>query len=710
MTADPTRTHSYNLGDLLELVAASVPDRVAVVAGDVRYTFAEFDRRTNQVARMLLDQGLEPGAKVAIYSWNRAEWAELFFGCFKARVVPINVNYRYVAHELRYVLENSDAEVVVFERGFADVMAEVAPELPALRATLVIEDGSSGDVGDARSYEEAVTAASPEPFDNGRSGDDLYFLYTGGTTGMPKGVMWRHEDLFFAALSSGLGPEPISSPEEITQRSLPEEFARPSLIIAPLMHGAAQWGMCNMLYAGAGVVLYTGHGLDPHEVWSLAEREHCMGITLVGDAMARPLADALADGTRSYDLSGLFRIGSGGGVFSPAVQGQLKELIPHVRCGRQLRRLRDRRRRHERRGRRPPVRREPRAQRARRASSGRSGPARSACSPAAGTSRSATTRTRPRPRRPSRPTPTACAGRSPATTPPSTTTAWSRCSAGARSASTPAARRSTPRRSRRRSRATPTCSTPSWSACPTSAGASGWPRWSSPGRAPRPTLEDLSRALPAHPRRLQGPPPGHLRGADQAVTGRQGRLPLGQGPGDAGGGGVTVDLGLSADQESIQELFDGFFANESPPEVARAAEPLGFDRSLWARSCELGAPGMGVAESAGGGGAGLADLVVVAESLGRAIAPVPLVEHLVAARAAARCRRGGRRGARRPCRCDPPTPTAAGGCAPAGAVADVVIGVDGDELVAVRSTPPGDGPRNHGRRPARRPVRPRRRP
>ena len=327
-TVTPTRT--YNLGDLLEIVSASVPDRLAVVAGDVRYTFAEFDRRTNQVARMLLDLGLEPGTKVAVYSWNRAEWAELFFGAAKARVVAVNVNYRYVAHELEYVLENSDAEVVVFERGFAPVMAQVGPKLSKLRATVVLEDGTGHDGGGAKSYTELVDAQSGDALGNQRSNDDMYFLYTGGTTGMPKGVMWRHEDLFFAALSAGLGPEPVTSPEQIVERSLPEEFARPSLLIAPLMHGAAQWGMGNMLFAGAGVALYTEHGLDAHAVWELADREKCMGITLVGDAMARPLADALADGTRTYDLSGMYRIGSGGGVFSPAVQGQLKELIPHV--------------------------------------------------------------------------------------------------------------------------------------------------------------------------------------------------------------------------------------------------------------------------------------------------------------------------------------------------------------------------------------------
>ena len=329
MTAS-TRPPTYNLGDMLQLVAAEVPDRPAIVAGDVRYTFAEFDRRTNQVARMLLDQGLEPGAKVAVYSWNRAEWAELFFGAFKARVVPINVNYRYVAHELAYLLENSDSEVVIFERGFASLMAEVAPELAMLRATVVLEDGDEGDVGEALSYDEVAGAQPDGPLDIERSSDDLYFLYTGGTTGMPKGVMWRHEDVFLAAMSAALGPDPITEPTAVLERLLPAELAKPSLVMAPLMHGAAQWGMCNMLFAGGGVVLYTSRGLDPHEVWDLAEREKVMGITLVGDAMGRPLADALAEDRRTYDLSNLFRIGSGGGVFSPAVQEQLKLLIPHV--------------------------------------------------------------------------------------------------------------------------------------------------------------------------------------------------------------------------------------------------------------------------------------------------------------------------------------------------------------------------------------------
>ena len=327
MSTDRSRT--YNLGDLLELVAAGVPDRLCIVGGDTRLTFAEFDRRTNQVAQMLIGLGCEPGAKVAVYAWNRVEWAEMFFGSFKARVIPINVNYRYVAHELEYLFDNSDSEVVIFERGFAPVIEEIRSTMTKVRTFVVLEDGTDHPTPWAESYDALVAAQSDASFDNGRSNDDLYFLYTGGTTGMPKGVMWRHEDIFFAALSSALGGA-ISTPEEIAERSLPAEFALPSLIIAPLMHGAAQWGMCNMLFGGGPVVLYTGHGFDAKEIWSIAESERCMGITLVGDAMGRPLADALVDGSGSWDLSGLFRIGSGGGVFSPAVQQALKDAIPHV--------------------------------------------------------------------------------------------------------------------------------------------------------------------------------------------------------------------------------------------------------------------------------------------------------------------------------------------------------------------------------------------
>jgi fatty-acyl-CoA synthase len=322
-----TVTRQFNLADLYELVAAAVPDRLALVAGDTRLTYRELDERTNRLARHWVESGLQPGAKVAIYSWNRAEWVEAFIAAFKARLTPINVNYRYVAHELRYLFDNADVESIVFERSFAPTVAEILPDLPQVTDLLVLEDGSGEEFARATSYEDALAARSPEPLDIQRSSDDYYFLYTGGTTGMPKGVMWRSEDIFFAALS-GFNPAPLASPEEITTRLLPDGFDVRSLIAAPIMHGAAQWGMLNIMYIGGTSVLYTGRGFDPAEVWRLAEREQAMGVSLVGDAMARPLADALAAG--SFDVSSVKTIGSGGAVFSTAIKDQLRELIPGV--------------------------------------------------------------------------------------------------------------------------------------------------------------------------------------------------------------------------------------------------------------------------------------------------------------------------------------------------------------------------------------------
>jgi fatty-acyl-CoA synthase len=168
-----------------------------------------------------------------------------------------------------------------------------------------------------------------QPYRVRRSGDDLYFLYTGGTTGMPKGVMWRQEDVFFAAMGGGgFGQPPIETPEEIVGRIWPESASVTTLVCAPIMHGAAQWAMCIMLFGGGKVVLYDAHGFDPHRAWSLVERERVMTITLVGDAMARPLADALEE--HAYDTSSVISIGSGGAVYSPAVKEQLKRLIPQA--------------------------------------------------------------------------------------------------------------------------------------------------------------------------------------------------------------------------------------------------------------------------------------------------------------------------------------------------------------------------------------------
>ena len=312
---------SFSLADLYEIVAATVPDRVALVGGRARLTYRQLDERADRLGHHLVGLGVQPGDKVGILSWNRAEWLEAFLAAFKVRAVPINLNYRYVTEELRYVLDNADVSVLVVEKELEPLVAEVRADLPLLRHLVVID----GD------YEDALAAAPAGPLGIERSSDDLYMLYTGGTTGMPKGVMWRQEDIFFAALGGGgFGQPPIRTPEEIAERVQPEETAMVSMANAPMMHGASQWIAMITLFGGGKVVLYTDHHFDPDAVWRLVEQERANNVLVVGDAMARPLAEALAAPGASYDTSSVFVVGSGGAILSAAVKEQLRAQLPDI--------------------------------------------------------------------------------------------------------------------------------------------------------------------------------------------------------------------------------------------------------------------------------------------------------------------------------------------------------------------------------------------
>ena len=320
----------FNLADLYEIVADAVPDRLALVAGDRRLTYAQLDERANRFAHHLLDHAVEPGDKVAIYSWDRAEWVEAMLGTYKARAVPINVNYRYVADEARYILDNSDAVAVVFERAFAPVVNAIRGDLPKLRHAVVLEDGTDAAT-DAVPYEDALATASPARDFGPRSSDDLYFLYTGGTTGVPKGVMWRSEDIFFAALGGGgFGQPPITEPEELAAR-IPADDARAiPMVNAPMMHGGGQWMAFINFFGGGTVVLNCGRHFDPDRIWRTVERERCNSVMVVGDAMGRPLAEALAAPGATYDTSAVIVVGSGGAILSPAVKDQLRAQLPNA--------------------------------------------------------------------------------------------------------------------------------------------------------------------------------------------------------------------------------------------------------------------------------------------------------------------------------------------------------------------------------------------
>ncbi|GAB3665988.1 acyl-CoA synthetase [Actinocorallia lasiicapitis] len=315
---------TYNLADLLELLAEAGPDRPALVAGDVRQTYAELNARASQVAHHLAEQGVKPGEHVAILSWNRAEWLEAFFGIFKIRAVPVPVNYRYVAGELHHVLSDSQSVALIGERSLLGKVDQAA--LPDLRHVVILEDGGENDVAGV-AYEAAIAGQSGANDFPERSDDDRYIMYTGGTTGYPKGVEWRSEDIFFGALGGGnvLG-DPISSPEQIRENA--NANAMCALDCAPVMHGAGQWVALMSLFSGAQVVLYTDHNFDPAHALELLAREKANVIMVVGDVMAKPLAAELAKTT--HDTSSLFAIASGGAPLTEAAKDAIKETLPFV--------------------------------------------------------------------------------------------------------------------------------------------------------------------------------------------------------------------------------------------------------------------------------------------------------------------------------------------------------------------------------------------
>jgi acyl-CoA synthetase (AMP-forming)/AMP-acid ligase II len=311
----------FNLADLFEHAVDNFGEREYLVADGRRRTYAEMEVRANRLAHHLADQGIGPGDHVGIYGVNSVEWIESLWAVFKLRAVWININYRYVEDELAYLFGNADLKALIHDAAFADRVAGVAPLMPDLRHRLII----GGD------FEEALATGSPERDFGPRSGDDRYILYTGGTTGMPKGVVWRHEDVLFA-LGGGidvLTGERAQAPGDLVARGRRLGFALTFLPIAPLMHGATQWAVMGQSFQGNRVVLMGQ--FDPHEVWRLVEAEKANSIMMTGDAMARPLVEALdEEPSSSRDLSSILSLSSTAAIFSPSLKDQFLERFPDV--------------------------------------------------------------------------------------------------------------------------------------------------------------------------------------------------------------------------------------------------------------------------------------------------------------------------------------------------------------------------------------------
>ncbi|KUM73234.1 acyl-CoA synthetase [Streptomyces curacoi] len=332
----------YNLADLFESVVDAVPGREALVyidhpgtGAERRLTYAELDAAANRIGHHLLDSGVRPGEHVGLHLYNGVEYLQTVLGCLKARIVPVNVNYRYVEEELVYLYRDADLVALVFDAEFTGRVAAALPQVDGVRH--LVRVGTPGPGPGATeapalpvvAFTDAEAAGSPERGFPLRSGDDQFIIYTGGTTGMPKGVMWRQEDLFFSGLGGGAPTgEPVQKPEELAERVAAGGDGITFFPTAPLMHGTSTLTAFIGFNFGQRVVIH--RKFVPQEVLRTIEREKVTSVSLVGDAMLRPLVDALSGPMKGTDCSSMFSVSSSGAIMSDTVRRQFQELVPNV--------------------------------------------------------------------------------------------------------------------------------------------------------------------------------------------------------------------------------------------------------------------------------------------------------------------------------------------------------------------------------------------
>jgi 3-oxocholest-4-en-26-oate---CoA ligase len=303
----------YQLADLFEALCDANPDAPCVIAGTARRSREELDRRANQLAHHFEQQGIKSGDHIGIYAYNRVEWFEVLLACWKIRAVAVNINFRYVGPELEYLWKDADLVALVYERVFQPGVAVLAGQFPTLQTYLCLDDDTAATNALAPlgvNYEIALAAQATERGFTPRSADDIYMVYTGGTTGMPKGVLWRHEDFYHNVLCMN---QATPNPEAILQHANNPNALR-AIMLSPLMHGGGQFSTLITLYSGGVAIVPVTRSLDPAAVLRTIAEEGAVMLSLIGDAMARRIAEEKLAG--DYDTSTLAIIASGGAILS----------------------------------------------------------------------------------------------------------------------------------------------------------------------------------------------------------------------------------------------------------------------------------------------------------------------------------------------------------------------------------------------------------
>jgi acyl-CoA synthetase (AMP-forming)/AMP-acid ligase II len=314
---------TFNIADLVEHAVDVVPERVAAICGERRVTYKQLEERANRLAHYLAARGIGKGAHIGVYSRNSIQAVETMLAAYKLRAVAVNVNYRYVANELRYIFDDADLVALMHERCYADKVAQAVTN--KLEHVIVVDDDSGMDYQGCE-YEEALSQGSPDRDFEPRSPDDEYILYTGGTTGNPKGVLWRHEDVW-RVLGGGIDfMTGARIEDEWQQANTGLQYSLVRFPIPPLIHGATQWATFQSLFSGGTVVFVPQ--FDPHDVWRTIEQHKAQVILITGDAMARPMIEALQEG--EYDTSSVVAIASTAALFSPSVKEQYLATLPNV--------------------------------------------------------------------------------------------------------------------------------------------------------------------------------------------------------------------------------------------------------------------------------------------------------------------------------------------------------------------------------------------